>query len=230
VELALALVGTLTFAAFGLGAVRAGRAVARAHGPETPMRLPLGVIRGWIADRTGGGYTSAKNVVRVGWACVLASPIFFPVAYGFDAFNPIAIHRRTQSACRELVREEDLRSLAGWDAKLDDVDDDGRHCHARFTEHDATVLQLDVGAGGSFASGSLTGQRERNGRSTTPRAIEELDDDSLWLSGPSSDTVYTEIGGVGVRIEFEAGVIGSADLHEMLTRMRAREALLRHYR
>ncbi len=167
-ELALALIGTLTFAAFGLGAVLGGRSVARARGPETQTRLPLGVIRGWIADRTGGGYTPAKNVVRVGWACVLASPIFFPVAYGFDAFNPVAIHRRAQSACRELLREGDLRSLTGWDAKLDDIDDDGRHCRARFTERGATVLELDVGAGGSFAAGSLSEQRERNGRSTTP--------------------------------------------------------------
>jgi len=235
-ELALALLFMLVFLVVGLSTLSVGRRVAREFGPETRMRIPRrrGALEAWISDQTGAGFSSAKNFVRIGWVWLLLSPLAFPLVYGLDAFNPVAIARRAKSVCRQLVTPGDLRTIKGWNVELDSIVDEGGHCRARWVKSEGKgttpALSLDLGPGGSFAAGSLRERRARNQRSSTPRPVRDLVEGTVWLSGPSRETVFLELGDVALRLEIDAGALSRDELRELVARILDRHELTENYR
>jgi hypothetical protein len=127
-------------------------------------------------------------------------------------------------------RPRDLRSVKSWSAEIDYVVDHGKHCRARWVERDTTVLSLDLGPGGSLASGSLSERRARNRRSSPPRPVRELNEGTLWLSGPHHETVFTDLEGVPLRVEVDVGALSRPELRDLIGRVRDRAELARDYR
>jgi hypothetical protein len=215
----------VTFALLGVSVIVSGRAVVREYGPETRMRFPLrrGVVEEWIQEQTGAGTTSARNMVRIGWLMVFGSLGYIP-AFHWDAINPMAIHRRANSACRTLVTAEEIFELTGRRAELAHIVDEGRHCRARWEDDRGAVFELEIGPGGSFPAGSLRDRREWEARRSHPREIRELGEHALWMLESRRQTVYADLG-VPVCAVVE-GEVSQAELDRLVKSMRSRRFTL----
>ena len=87
----------------------------------------------------------ARWIFRVGLFFVICGIFIFPFVLGFDTFNPWAIARRANSACRKVVTEEELKALTGLASRISYIHDNGKRCRAVYrvqSGHDSAGEQL----------------------------------------------------------------------------------------